>query len=170
MQRWLRQRNRSMTAEQRMNMTPENDKLLISLIDQGCATKAIEGTTLISLPEDDAEFIFERMGNWLYLGTTFMAPEDFETSDYVSGLDRFLLELQHRNLGCRFSYDSAGYLTIGGELGPEQQQPEKVLAILEQILFVIESCILMCDRVLNTGEIPSDKEVDEAFGVIENLH
>ena len=153
-----------------MNMTPENDKLLISLIDQGCATKAIEGTTLISLPEDDAEFIFERMGNWLYLGTTFMAPEDFETSDYVSGLDRFLLELQHRNLGCRFSYDSAGYLTIGGELGPEQQQPDNVLQILEQILFVIESCILLCDQVLDTGDIPSDKEVDEAFGVNENLH
>ena len=94
-------------------MTPENDVLLIGLIDQGCTTKAIEGTTLISLPEDEAEFIFERMGNWLYLGTTFMAPEEFETSNHVSGLDRFLLELQHRNLGCRFSYDSAGYLTIG---------------------------------------------------------
>jgi hypothetical protein len=151
-------------------MTPENDKLLIGLIDQGCATKEVDGTTLISLPEDEAEFIFERMGNWLYLGTTFMAPEEFESSEHVSRLDRFLLELQHRNLGCRFSYDSAGFLTIGGELGLEQQQPENVLQVLEQILFVIESCILLCDQVLDSGEIPTDKEVDEAFGVNENLH
>ena len=151
-------------------MTTEKDELLDGLIAQGCTTKEVEGTTLISLPEDEAEFIFERMGHWLYLGTTFMAPEEFETSSHVSELDRFLLELQHRNLGCRFSYDSAGFLTIGGELSPEHQQVEKVLQMLEQILFVIESCILLCDQVLDSGEIPSDREVDEAFGINENLH
>ena len=151
-------------------MTVQKDELLDGLIAQGCVTKEIEGTTLISLPEDEAEFIFERMGSWLYIGTTFMAPEEFEASAHVNGLDRFLLELQHRNLGCRFSYDSAGFLTIGGELSPEQQQPEKVLQMLEQILFIIESCILLCDQVLESGEIPSDQEVDKAFGVNENLH
>ena len=151
-------------------MTGKNDELLNALISQGCTTKEMDGVTLISLPEDEAEFIFEHMGGWLYLGTTFMDPEEFETSEHEGGLNRFLLELQHRNLGCRFSYDGAGFLTIGGELDPEHQQANDVLQMLIQILFIIESCIRMCDQVLDTGQIPSDREVDEAFGVNENLH
>jgi len=140
------------------------------LLSQGCTTREIDGVTLISLPEDDGEFIIEHMGGWLYLGTTFMEPEEFDTSEHESQLNRFLLELQHRNLGCRFSYDGAGFLTIGGELDPQHQQADDVQQMLVQILFIIESCIRMCDQVLDTGQIPSDREVDEAFGVNENLH
>ena len=47
---------------------------------------------------------------------------------------------------------------------------DDVLQMLVQILFIIESCINLCDQVLDTGLIPSDREVDEAFGVNENLH
>jgi hypothetical protein len=151
-------------------MTQETEALLNQLKANGCKVKVVNDTTLISLPEEEGEFIFEPMGAWLYLGTTFMAPDEFESSDHHSSLDRFLLELQHRNLGCRFSYDSAGFLTIGNELNPSQQTAEEVLQILEQILFIIESCILLCDIVLETGQIPTDREVDEAFGVNENLH
>ena len=151
-------------------MNPDPDKLLDELRSRGCQVKTVKQTTLISLPDEDGEFIFEQMGAWLYLGTTFMAPEEFEGSDHWPQLDRFLLELQHRNLGCRFSYDHAGYLTIGNELAPEQQHADEVLHQLEQILFVIESCILLCDQVLENGDIPGDREVDDAFGVNEHLH
>ena len=44
------------------------------------------------------------------------------------------------------------------------------MEILEHILFVIESSIQLCDEVLESGQIPGDKEVDEAFGLLENLH
>ncbi len=151
-------------------MTQQNDELLNTLISRGCTTKVVDGITLISLPDDEAEFIFEPLGGWLYLGTTFLEPEEFEVSEHEGQLNRFLLELQHRNLGCRFSYDGAGFLTLGGELDPEHQQAEDVLQMLVQILFIIESCIHMCDQVLDTGQIPSDREVDKAFGVNENLH
>jgi hypothetical protein len=151
-------------------MTLQSDELLNTLLSRGCTSKVIDGVTLISLPDDDDEFIYEPMGGWLYLGTTFMEPEEFETSQHEGRLNRFLLELQHRNLGCRFSYDGAGFLTIGGELDPEHQQADDVLQMLVQIVFIIESCIQMCDQVLDTGQIPSDREVDEAFGVNENLH
>jgi hypothetical protein len=151
-------------------MKQNKDKLLDELVALGCTTREIDGATLLALPEDDGEFIYERMGNWLYLGTTFMAAEELEDSAYTSRLDRFLLELQHRNLGCRFSYDQAGFLTIGSDLGPEQQQADKVMEILEHMLFVIESSILLCDQVLDSGEMPGDREVDEAFGLNDNLH
>jgi hypothetical protein len=151
-------------------MTRENDELVKQLISRGCTTKQVEGITLLTLPDDEAEFIFERMGGWIYLGTTFMEPDEFETSDYEGHLNRFLLELQHRNLGCRFSYDGSGFLTIGGELDPEHQQADDVLQMMGQILFIIESSIQLCDKVLESGQIPSDREVDEAFGVNENLH
>ena len=151
-------------------MKRNKDTLLDELVTLGCTTREIDGATLLTLPEDDGEFIYERMGNWLYLGTTFMAAEELEDSVHTSRLDRFLLELQHRNLGCRFSYDQAGFLTIGSDLGPEQQQAEKVMEILEHMLFVIESSILLCDQVLDSGEMPDDREVDEAFGLNDNLH
>ena len=151
-------------------MNPTSDPLLQSLAALGCGIKVVDHTTLITLPGDDGEFVYEQMGEWLYLGTTFMAPEEFEDSEFSAQLDRFLLQLQHRNLGCRFSYDSAGFLTIGGELGQQQQSAQEVMQMLEQILFIIDSCIHLCDKVLDSGDIPGDREVDDAFGVNEALH
>ncbi len=151
-------------------MMQENDDLLSGLIALGCGVENAEGGTLVSLPDDYDEFIFERMGEWLYIGTTLMSPEEFEDSDNVAALDRFLLTLQHRNLGCHFSYDGAGYLTIGTELYPEQQHAGEVLQTMEHIAFVIDVCLPYCDQVLATGELPLDTEVDQAFGLHEKLH
>ena len=151
-------------------MPMPHDALLDGLISLGCGVKNADGLTLVTLPDDYDEFVFERLGEWLYLGTTLMAPEDFGDSNYTAALDRFLLELQYRSLGCHFSYDAAGFLTIGTELPVNQQNPDEVLQTMEQICFVIDACLPLCDRVLDSGESPTDKEVDSAFGVSENLH
>lgn len=151
-------------------MPETQDELLDALRTRGCTVKQVETTTLISLPEDYDEFVYERLGGWLYLGTTLYAPDDIDDSEHLGRLEHFLLILQHRNLGCRFSYDSAGYLTIGAELYPEQQKIDDVLEILDQMAFVLDVCVPFCDHVLSTGEIPSDREVDEAFGLGERLH
>ena len=151
-------------------MATKKDSLLESLASLGCGVKYADGFTLVTLPEEYDEFVFERLGEWLYLGTTLLTPEDFGGSDHTATLDRFLLELQHRSLGCHFSYDAASYLTIGTELALNQQQPEEVLQTMEQISFVIDACLPLCDQVLDSGELPADAEVDEAFGVSENLH
>ncbi len=151
-------------------MPTQNDALLDGLISLGCGVKTADGFTLVTLPDDYDEFVFERLGEWLYLGTTLMTPEDFGDSDYTAVLDRFLLELQHRSLGCHFSYDGSGFLTVGTELYLNQQSPDEVLQTMEQICFVIDACLPLCDRVLESGELPTDKEVDSAFGVSENLH
>ncbi len=151
-------------------MPTQNDALLDGLISLGCGVKTDDGFTLVTLPDDYDEFVFERLGEWLYLGTTLMTPEDFGDSDYTALLDRFLLELQHRSLGCHFSYDGSGFLTIGTELYLNQQNPDEVLQTMEQICFVIDACLPLCDRVLESGELPTDREVDSAFGVSENLH
>jgi hypothetical protein len=151
-------------------MMQENDDLLSGLIALGCEVENAEGGTLVSLPGDYDEFIFERMGEWLYIGTTLMSPDEFEGEQQVAALDRFLLTLQHRNLGCHFSYDGAGYLTIGTELYPEQQHADEVLQTMEHIAFVIDVCLPFCDRVLETGEMPDEAEVDQAFGLNEKLH
>ncbi len=151
-------------------MAKTNDDLLERLTSLGCGVETTEGTTLVSLPDDYAEFVFERLGGWLYLGTTFMAPEEFADSEHANTLDRFLLELQDRNLGCHFSYDRAGFLSIGTELYPGQQVADELLQIMEQIAFVIEVCLPLCDLVLENGELPSDEEIDSAFGVSVKLH
>jgi hypothetical protein len=151
-------------------MMQENDDLLNGLIALGCGVENADGGTLVSLPGEFDEFIFERMGEWLYVGTTLMSPDEFEDSEHVGNLDRFMLTLQHRNLGCHFSYDGAGYLTIGAELYPDQQRADEVLQTMEHIAFVIDVCLPFCDHVLATGDIPSDQEVDNAFGLSEKLH
>ncbi len=151
-------------------MVQENDDLLDGLIALGCGVEKAEGSVLVSLQGDYEEFIFERMGEWLYIGTTLMSPDEFEDSGQVASLDRFMLTLQHRNLGCHFSYDGAGYLTIGTELYPEQQQADEVLQTMEHISFVIDVCLPLFDQVLTTGGIPDHPEVDSAFGLNEKLH
>lgn len=151
-------------------MSGQNNALLDGLESLGCSIKSTDGFTLVSLPDEYDEFVFEQLGEWLYLGTTLLTPEDFETSEYTAALDRFLLELQHRSLGCHFSYDGSGFLTIGTELYLNQQNPEEVLQTMEQIAFVIDICLPLCDQVLETGQLPADKEIDSAFGVSENLH
>jgi len=151
-------------------MSKHKDSLLDGLISLGCGVKTADGFTLISLPDDYDEFVFERLGEWLYVGTTLLTPEDYTDSAYTAALDRFLLELQHRSLGCHFSYDGSGFLTVGTELYMNQQNADEVLQTMEQISFVIDACLPLCDRVLESGEIPSGKDVDGAFGVSENLH
>ena len=151
-------------------MTQENNDLLTGLVKLGCGVEPADAGALVSLPGEDDEFIFEHMGEWLYIGTTLMSPDEFEDSAYSASLDRFLLTLQHRNLGCHFSYDAAGYLTIGTVLYPEQQQVDTVMQVMEHICFVIDVCLPFCDLALQTGEIATDDEVDQAFGVSEKLH
>ena len=136
----------------------------------GCGIERVDRTLLVTLPDKFAEFVFEHLGGWLYLGTTFLTPDELNEAPYPDRLEHFLLILQHRNLGCRFSYDAGGFLSIGTELSPDQQTPEEILENMEQIAFVIEICLPLCDHVLATGEIPADKEVDQAFGITDSLH
>lgn len=157
-------------AKTKQDMAQENDKLLQDLAALGCGVTRIEDGVLVSLPNDYDEFIFERMGEWLYIGTTLMSPDEFAQSSQVASLDHFILNLQHRNLGCHFSYDDSGYLTIGTELHPERQQADDVLHILEHISFVIDVCLPLCDQVLASGMIPDHDEVDRAFGLSDKLH
>lgn len=151
-------------------MTNENDELLAALEARGCEVEHADGAVFVSLPGEDGEFVFDRYGDTLYLGATFMTPEEIAESAYAARLDRFLLELQDRNLGCHFSYDKGGYLSVGAELNPAQQTADDLLQHMEQIAYVIEACISLCDRVLETGEVPSDQEVDAALGVSQKLH
>jgi hypothetical protein len=151
-------------------MTQQNEDLLTALATLGCGVQNVEAGALVSLPGDYDEFIFEHMGEWLYIGTTLMTPEEFAVSQHLASLDRFLLTLQHRNLGCHFSYDAAGYLTVGTVLYPEQQQVEAVMHTMEHICFVIDVCLPFCDLALETGSIADDEEVDKAFGISEKLH
>ena len=46
----------------------------------------------------------------------------------------------------------------------------EVLQTMEQICFVIDASLPLCDRVLESGELPTDREIDSAFGVREALH
>ena len=42
--------------------------------------------------------------------------------------------------------------------------------VMEQISFVIDTCLSLCDAVLESGRLPTDREVDKAFGLLEKLH
>ena len=151
-------------------MTQPTDSLFDELRALGCGVETTDGHTYVTLPDEYAEFVFDRSSGHIYLGTTFLTPEELDESEHRAALDRFLLELHDRSLGCHFSYDRSGHLTIGAELCAGQEAPQQVLQAMEQIAYVIESCIPMCDQVLDSGEIPEDSEVDEAFGLRERLH
>jgi len=151
-------------------MMMSNDELLTGLEALGCGVERAEGSVFVSLPGEEGEFVYDRFGETLYLGATFMTPDELDDSEFVHRLDRFLLELQDRNLGCHFSYDKNGYLSLGAEMDASRQTADDLLQRMDQIAWVVESCIAMCDRILETGELPLDREVDEALGVSQKLH
>jgi len=151
-------------------VTEQNTDLLQGLIGLGCHVENVDAVNLISLPDGFGDFMMDWQGAMLYIGTTLMAPEEFVDSAHEARLYRFLLELQDRSLGCHFACDRSGFLCIGSELFPEQQDAQLVFQAMEQIAYVVEVCILMCDRILENGEIPADEEVDRAFGISKNLH
>ena len=151
-------------------MNQQHDELLSELKQLGCSVQNADAGALVTLPDDYDEFIFERMGEWLYIGTTLLTPDELDSSPHLARLDRFLLLLQHRNLGCHFSYDAAGYLTIGTVLYPEQQQVDSVMQTMEHICFVIDACLPLFDQTLETGDIANDDSVDRAFGIGDRLH
>ena len=152
-------------------MTIEKDELLEGLQTLGCGVQREGGAVFVSLPDDFAEFVLDWQGDWLYLGTTFLTPEEFGDSEFTGRLDRFLLELQDRSLGCHFAYDRNGFLMLGSELHRNHlAEPRDVLASMEQIAYVLEACLPYCDEVLQTGQIPLDAEMDRAFGTNAKLH
>ena len=151
-------------------MASEKEDLLQGLTSLGCSVQDSDGAVFVALPDDFAEFVFDRQGDWLYLGTSFLTPEEFADSGFSGRLDRFLLELQDRSLGCHFSYDRNGFLMIGTEVNLGLLSAREVLHIMDQIAFVIEVCIPFCDRILQTGEVPPDADIDKAFGANAKLH
>lgn len=151
-------------------MSAQDKDLLQGLIGLGCRVENVDDVDLISLPDGFGDFMMDWQGGMLYVGTTLMAPDEFVDSAHEVMLYRFLLELQDRSLGCHFACDRTGFLCIGSELFPEQQDAQRVLQTMEQIAYVVEVCISMCDRILDSGEIPADDEVDRAFGISKNLH
>ena len=151
-------------------MTDDKDELLQGLTSLGCSVEKSNGAIFVALPDDFAEFVLDRQEDWLYLGTSFLTPDEFDASEYCGQLDRFLLELQDRSLGCHFSYDRNGYLMIGAEVNLGVLRARDILHVMDQIAFIIEVCIPFCDRILQTGEVPSDAEIDKAFGANAKLH
>lgn len=151
-------------------MKNETDELLDGLSALGCGVQKNDGAVFVSLPDEFAEFVFDQQAEWLYIGTTLLTPEEFADSQFTGRLDRFLLELQDRSLGCHFSYDRNGYLMIGTEIQQSLVSPRQVLHAMDQIAFVIEACISFCDHVLETGLIPTDADMDLAFGTNARLH
>lgn len=151
-------------------MNSETEELLDGLSKLGCGVQKNEGAVFVSLPDEFAEFVFDHQGEWLFVGTTMLAPEEFADSQFTGRLDRFLLELQDRSLGCHFSYDRNGFLVIGTEIHKSLVSPKQVLQTMDQIAFIIEACISFCDQVLETGQIPSDADMDLAFGTNAQLH
>ena len=151
-------------------MTGDKDELLEGLAALGCGIKQEDGAVFVSLPDEFAEFVLDRQGEWFHLGTTFLTPEEFADSEFTGRLDRFLLELQDRSLGCHFSYDRNGFLMVGTELHRQQAEAGDVLHAMEQIAYVLEACLPYCDQVLETGQIPMDAEMDQAFGTNAKLH
>lgn len=151
-------------------MNEEKDELLDDLTALGCGIQREGGAVFVSLPDEFAEFVLDRQGDWFYLGTTFLAPEEFADSEFTGRLDRFLLELQDRSLGCHFSYDHNGFLMIGTELNRGEATADDVLRAMDQVAYVLEACLPYCDEVLRTGQIPMDDEMDRAFGTNAKLH
>jgi len=63
----------------------EDDELFDGLTALGCSVNHAEGAIFVVLPDEFAEFVFDRQGDWLYLGTTFLTPEELEASADLGG-------------------------------------------------------------------------------------
>jgi hypothetical protein len=145
----------------------EQDGLLQGLIALGCRIERIGDSTIVFLPDQRTSFLFERIDSWIHLGSTFLRTEDLVESKHIQKLQRFLLELQHRCLGCRFSFDDDGLLAIGADVYPSHQHPEDLLLVMEQIDFVGNVVLPLCQHVLCRGKLPTATEIDEVFGITD---
>jgi hypothetical protein len=139
------------------------DALLEGLAALQCKVEADDRSTLVVLPDESRSFLFERIGGWVHLGSTLITAEDLAESKHALLLPLFLLSLQHRCLGCRFSLDSDGFLAIGADVYPSNQQPDSLLRIMRQVDFVGDVVLPLCERVLHSGEMPLESEIDQAF-------
>lgn len=142
----------------------EPDELLQRLGDLKCRIESQDtGDFVVHLPDDSTSFLFERIGGWIHLCSTLIPANILEKSIYAIKLERFLLEIQHRCLGCHFSFDDDGYLAIGADVYPNQQNPEDIFFIMRQTDYVGNVILPLCEKILRTGILPSDMEIDEAF-------
>lgn len=156
-------------------MSEYENELLGGLESLGCRIDRTDGGIFIAL-DDYAEFVFEHMTGFentrgrIYLGSMLLTPEEIAGSEYAAALNRFLLELQDRSLGCHFSYNQEDFLTIGHEFDAERVAARDLFGVMEQISFIIEVCLPLFDRILDSGVVPDDQEMHQAFGLQAKFH
>jgi hypothetical protein len=133
--------------------------LIPSLEGPDCNIETIESGIRISFYDEQVFDIFE-IGGWVQVGLALLAEDELDEVVYREDVDRFLLELNSRCLGCRFAFDPEGVLLIVEDIPLDQVDEHRINESLDSISFV---AYVFYDLIIETGRsgiAPSDEEVD----------
>lgn len=148
-----------------MNLSQQIKNLLDGIQSIGYNVVQDDDYILIYDHQRESSFKFESHGGWIHLTSTMLSLEELPEPPSINTLESFILKIQHRCLGCKFSYDDDGVLAIDADVYPGQQNPDDLAQIIDQMSYVAGVILPFLERIVESNEIPSDRDVDIAFNL-----
>lgn len=150
----------------------ENKKLtdlIPALETKDCNVEIVEGGIRISYFEGGVFDVFE-MGGWVQVGTALIQDDEIEDMVFKDEVFEFLLQLNSRCLGCRFSLDPDGTVLIVEDVPIEKISAEVINEHIDSLAFVAYVFYDLILEVGGHGIAPSDDEVDLAINDKETAY
>jgi hypothetical protein len=84
--------------------------------------------------------------------------------EHAGALNRFLLQVHDRYLGCRFGYDDVGNLHVVHDIYPEDVSAKHIEDAMKRMDYATGALRSLMHQALESSTIPGDDLVDQAFG------
>jgi hypothetical protein len=156
---------------------PKIDNRVIDLIPklQGddCFIEQIESGIRVSFYDGQAFDIFE-VGGWVQVGAVVLSEDELDDLTYREELYEFVLGLNSRCLGCRFSLEPYGSLLLVDDIPIDRLNVQKVNEAIENIAYVDFVFFDLIVEIGKNGIAPTEEEIDEVVtekeGTNERYH
>lgn len=141
----------------------EQSKLIAELREFDCDVDLTEDGLFVGLHGSASTFMVLQADEWIQIASGILEPEEVDSCARPVVLYEFLLRLQGRYLGCRFTLDDDSGLVIVSDIYPGTQGTTHLVSVMAQLDGVCGALSPLIRSTLRTGEMPSDSDVDAAF-------
>lgn len=148
-------------------------KQLVDLIPRleadDCQIEQLDIGLRISFHDGQVFDVFE-VGGWVQVGTAILSEADLDDMTYKEEVFEFLLLLNSRCLGCRFSLDPDGALLIVEDVPLDKVNENAINEAIDAISF---ADYVFFDLIQETGRIgvaPTEDEIDDVLTKKENAY
>ncbi len=129
----------------------------------GCNVMREDERALVTRDDVASSWVILCAQDWIQIASVVLEHDELAEEASRDVLNEFVMQIHARYLGCRFGYDDDGALVIMSDVYPEDIHATHLVNVMLQMDAVARALLPLLRTALESGELPSDREVDRAF-------